>query len=212
MKFENSNVYNFESAVRGVRNPMNSWNKSDSWWSEDGTYTIGWNDMKLLQNLLTAGDASHSKFMRQIFVSVDIEAPLYYWSEMDTYKVGTVANSCSTMHKLASIDITIDCFEPAKDGYESAFIKEQVIPHLKKLQDLYNETKDINYFRELKGCLPSSWLQKRTWTANYEVLRNIIKQRRNHRLREWSVDFINWCHTLPYADELLFYGIEKNEK
>jgi len=246
MEFSNSEVFNFEGAFRGMRNPMNSWDKSDSvfgvmpldnligeisglvyndelnkvdeekfeeycdkatikYYDYDEVAEIaliGPNDMKLAHMLINGG-SEHCKFLRQIMVSVDITAPIFYWSEFDTYKIGTTANSCSTMHKLHSEDITINSFE--QSGLESKYLENKLIPYLKELQKKYNETKDIKFFREMKCILPSSWLQKRTWTANYEVLRNMIHQRKNHRLREWNEDFIDWCKSLPYAEELLFY-------
>ena len=221
MRFENTEVFNFEGAFRGMRNPKESWNKSDSRFiktrDEDGfveTINIGENDMKLAQLLIRAG-SEHRKFMRQIFVSVDITAPLYWWKEFDTYKVGTVANSTSTMHKLASTPITIDCFE--MDDFED-LDTEQGLKSLKEIQwsslinwleDLrrtYNETKDKRYWKELIRLLPESWLQKRTVTMDYENLLAICSkgQRRNHKLTEWSKSFIDWARGLPYAQELIF--------
>lgn len=223
MKFEKTEVWGFKHALRGMRNPMNSWDKSDSLIEREfeGQLEIGKNDMKLAQTLIKAG-SEHRKFMRQIFVSVDITAPLYWWKEFDTYKVGTVANSTSTMHKLASIPITKDCFE--MDDFEHCNIEsEDMTSPLKSIWDLivndleflrrqYLATKDKRYWKELIRLLPESWLQKRTITMNYENILNIIHQRKNHKLNEWSsVDnssnenFINWAKTeLPYAEELLF--------
>lgn len=222
MKFENTEVFNFEGALRGMRNPKESWNKSDSEWethinyNKDEVYTkfaIGKNDLKLAQTLIRAG-SEHRKFMRQIFVSVDITAPLYWWKEFDTYKVATVSNSTSTMHKLASTSITIDCFEmgdfqnfdlesqdiifPLKSTWES------LISDLEFCRQKYNETKDKRYWKELIRLLPESWLQKRTITMNYENILNMITYRQNHKLTEWSESFINWTKSLPYADEFLF--------
>lgn len=223
MKFEHTSVFNFDRAFRGMRNPMNSWDKSDSFWEqttkfEDGyrvfEYKIGHNDLKLAQTLIKAG-SEHRKFMRQIFVSVDITAPLYWWKEFDTYKVGTVANSTSTTHKLASTPITKDCFE--MDDFEDVYshkIKEATldswwaltIETLEYLRLEYNKTKDIRYWKELIRLLPESWLQKRTVTFDYENLLAICSkgQRRFHKLTEWSKAFISWAKTLPYAQELIF--------
>lgn len=233
MKFENTEVFNFEGAVRGMRNPMNSWEKSDSGLcqnidcnncsrnkfsksSECGKvrrtdFVIGKNDLELAQKLIKAGE-SHRKFLRQIFVSVDITAPLYWWKEFDTYKVGTVANSTSTMYKLADTSITKDCFE--MDDYEDVEVGVQnftmseywsdYIECLESLRKKYNETKDKRYWKELIRLLPESWLQKRTITMNYENILSMVKQRKNHKLTEWSSSFINWVKELPYADELLF--------
>ena len=177
---------------------------------------IGPNDMDLAKRMIKAG-TPNDKFLRQIFVSVDITAPLYWFKELDTYKVATVANSTSTMHKLASTPITLDCFEMDdfddfviydRDYNVVSFKEKIVIPiinHLEKLRQKYLETKDKTYWKELIRWLPESWLQTRTWTANYSTLRNIIHWRRSHKLSEWS-QFIDWCKTLPYADNLLFYA------
>ena len=227
MKFEHTEVWGFSHAVRGMRNPKNSWAKSDShytstddYWDntladEPQKFIIGENDMELMKQLITAG-SEHRKFMRQIFVSVDITAPLYWWKEMDTYKIGTVANSTSTMHKLASTPITLECFET--DDYSSSLIFEDpvhdntstsyeyrysmqdvvgnnernyrsentLIGFLESLRFKYLETKDKRYWKELIRWLPESWLQTRTVTMNYENLYTIYHQRKNHKLNEWS--------------------------
>lgn len=218
MKFENTEVWGFEHSLRGMRNPLNSHIKSDSYYDNDN-YVIGENDFGLAQRLIKAGN-EHRKFMRQIFVSVDITAPLYWWKEFDTYKVGTVANSTSTMHKLATTQITLDCFEiddydrnlsladnPEDDNelnHISAF-EEDVIMVLENLRQKYLETKDKRYWKELIRFLPESWLQKRTITMNYENIRNMYFQRKNHKLTEWSESFIKWVESLPYAEELIMY-------
>ena len=279
MKFEHTEVMNFEGAFRGLRNPMNSWAKSDSefgisdiygdentevlyawlekifptynsfdseqdepndyqeeldktdeWLWKNGilnkdskndcvTYAfIGPVDMNLAQRMIAAG-SPNDKFLRQIFVSVDITAPLYWWKEFDTYKVGTVANSTSTMHKLASTPITKDCFE-MDDFNEDMMMYEEhpynpdmlmsdfwnmFINDLEYLRQKYNETKDIKYWKELVRILPEGWLQTRTVTMNYSNLRNIVYWRKNHRLKyEWD-SFIKWCQSLPYAEDLIFY-------
>lgn len=219
MKFEKTEVWGFKHALRGMRNPMNSWEMSDSLIEKEfeGQLEIGKIDMKLAQTLIKAG-SEHRKFLRQIFVSVDITAPLYWWKEFDTYKIGTVANSTSTMYKLASTPITKECFE--LDDYDNFFIDRlnlnvylyNTIGLLESLRREYNKTKDKKYWKELIRFLPESWLQKRTITMNYENILNIIHQRKNHKLNEWSgVDnlsnenFIKWAKTeLPYAEELLF--------
>ena len=222
MLFENTEVFNFEGALRGMRNPKESWNKSDSHYDieevmvdeevvlERGKYIIGSNDLQLAQTLIRAG-SEHRKFMRQIFVSVDITAPLYWWKEFDTYKVATVSNSCSTMHKLADTPITLDCFEmddftPFIDNFKINLSWRTVVSYLEQLRQKYNETKDKRYWKELIRLLPESWLQKRTITMNYENLLGICSkgQRRFHKLTEWSVDFIQWARNLPYAQDLLF--------
>lgn len=277
MKFENTRVYNFEGAFRGMRNPKNSWHLSDSyfdivddydegildvanawihqdkpdldeyentkeyldlqdkycdWLIKNGTLResnsfeykevayIGPKDMHLAQLLIRSGP-EHRKFLRQISVSVDITAPLYWWKEFDTYKVGTVANSTSTMHKLASYPITDQCFEMGDFAadlkpYEDAAIGpkdltmktvwENLLIDCEHLRQEYNETKDIRYWKELVRILPNGWLQTRTITMNYENLLAICSkgQRRNHKLIEWREDFINWARTLPYASQLIF--------
>ena len=222
MLFENTEVFNFDGALRGMRNPKESWNKSDSHYDieevmvdeevvlERGKYIIGPNDLQLAQILIRAG-SEHRKFMRQIFVSVDITAPLYWWKEFDTYKVATVSNSCSTMHKLADTPITLDCFEmddftPFIDNFKIDLSWRTVVSYLEQLRQKYNETKDKRYWKELIRLLPESWLQKRTVTMNYENLLGICSkgQRRFHKLTEWSVDFIQWARNLPYAQDLLF--------
>ena len=225
MKFENTKVWGFERALHGMRNPKESWNKSDTI-ETDCNVTIGENDMKLAQTLILAG-SEHRKFMRQIFVSVDITAPLYWWKELDTYKVGTVANSTSTMHKIASKLITLDCFEI--DDYQENLenwidsttnyefnLKQAIevnISMLEGLRQKYLETKDKRYWKELIRWLPESWLQTRTVTMTYENLFAICGrgQRRFHKLNEWSgqdnpalTNFISWARTLPYAQEFIF--------
>ena len=216
MKFENTDIYNFKNAIRGMRLPMNSNDKSDSQITMlqgyEVDYIIGNNDLDLMQRLIKA-KSPHDKFMRQIFVSVDITAPLFFWKEMDQYKVGTTTNSQSTMHKLATTPITIDCFET--DDYEQITFgvgevesPQMIINYCEKLRQKYLETKDKRYWKELVRWLPESWLQTRTWTANYEVLRNIAHQRQGHKLTEWQ-SFIDWVKTLPYANELIFYEGEK---
>lgn len=213
MKFEKTDVWGFEHAIRGTRNPLESWKKSDSFIkSPFNDYIIGSNDLELMQKLIKAG-SEHRKFMRQILVSVDITAPLYWWKEADTYKVGTVSNSTSTMHKLASTPITMDCFE--MDDFSEINIESEdfsfpitstwksIIDDLESLRQKYNETKDKRYWKELIRLLPESWLQKRTITMNYENILNMYWQRKNHKLTEWSESFCDWVRTLPYAEELI---------
>lgn len=287
MKFNNTRVMNFEGALRGMRNPKESYHLSDSFfglvdceyteadydiasvWAENekpeyydnfGDYEeerialedkydkwlldngvlyrnnddmiaevafIGPKDMKLAQRLIKAG-SEHRKFMRQIFVSVDITAPLYWWKEFDTYKVGTVANSTSTMHKITSKPITFDCFEiddyvdsldwigvPTEENincYDSKKTILRLIDMLEGLRLKYLDTKDERYWKELIRWLPESWLQTRTVTMNYENLFSIVFHRGYHKLKaEWCDGFIKWCTTLPYAKELIFYGEEREK-
>ena len=227
MKFEKTEVWGFEHAIRGMRNPLESWEKSDSIilmeQDENKNFRkvakIGKNDLDLMQRLIKAG-SEHRKFLRQIFVSVDITAPLYWWKEFDTYKVGTVSNSTSTMHKLASTPITTDCFEMDDfseiiDNYKNGKLWQIIITYLEQLRQGYNETKDKRYWKELIRLLPESWLQKRTIIMNYENILNMYQQRKHHKLTEWSESFINWVRTLPYAQELLFLDEleeKKNDK
>ena len=245
MKFENTKVYGFYSALKGMRNPKESYNKSDTSYgigfldsvekdknkkilykntSFAEYISIGPNDMKLAQSLIKAG-SEHRKFMRQIFVSVDITAPLYWWKEFDTYKVGTVANSTSTMHKIASKPITLDCFEiddltdinmsiPLVGMTETLeHCTNVIIDFLEGLRQKYLETKDKRFWKELIRWLPESWLQTRTVTMTYENLFAMCGcgQRRFHKLNEWSgiddntlENFISWARTLPYAQEFIF--------
>jgi hypothetical protein len=277
MKFENTSVTNFEGAFRGMRNPLNSWAKSDSvfgivdlyddweykvarswgyknhpeyydsedyikedkeneaialeedyakWLRNNGILKtdigdnsfvdaayLGPNDLDLAQRLIQGG-SEHRKFLRQIFVSVDITAPLFLWKELDTYRIGVTANSTSTMHKLASTPVTIDCFET--DDMENVVIYDSDDPTmvvtssyafntyinwLEQLRLNYNKTKDKRYWKELIRLLPESWLQTRTVTMNYENVSNICKQRAFHKLTEWN-SFIDWAKTLPYSEEL----------
>lgn len=223
MKFENTEVWGFEHALRGMRNPKNSWDKSDSDWlfvedeslinpNDEVKFLIGKNDMKLAQKLIRAG-SEHRKFLRQIFVSVDITAPLYWFSEFDTYKVGTVANSTSKMHTLAHEPITMDCFETDDMDSTALVFWEDLIENLEGIRQLYNKKKDPAIWKELIRLLPESWLQKRTVTMNYENLLGMCSagQRRYHKLNEWSgindntkPNFIAWARTLPYAQEFIF--------
>ena len=233
IKIENFEVLGWEHAIRGMRNPMNSWEKSDSVFiDEDGDwYTItgdsgpfknvdefstdgqqvyiGPNDLDLMKRLRNAG-TDHRKFMRMITVYLDITAPLYWWKEFDTYKVATVANSCSTMHKIAAKEFTLDDF-----SHEHLFhnvndtemwldidffnVLDNTIFYLNKARELYLDTKDKNYWWQMIQLLPSSYNQKRTVMLNYEVLANIYPMRKNHRLDEWR-DFCKWIETLPYSE------------
>lgn len=217
MKFEHTEVFNFEGAIRGMRNPLNSWAKSDSGWDENHqVYTLGENDLGLAQRLIRGG-SEHRKFLRQISISVDITAPLYFWKEFDTYKVGTTANSTSTMHKLKDTSITIDCFEIG--DYEKIIydnddktkvyeaIEKDLLPFLEHLRLKYKETNDKKYWKELVRWLPNGWLQTRTVTLNYENIYSMIRQRSTHKLTEWSKDFMAWAESLPYANELLFLDL-----
>lgn len=229
MRFENTRVFNFDGALRGMRNPKESWSRSDSHWEydcvedtvEDIEFVIGQNDLELAQTLIRAG-SEHRKFMRQIIVSVDITAPIYWWKEFDTYKVGTTANSTSTMHKIQSKPITRELFEisdyhPELDMIDDAPLGIRVdnfINDLEQLRQKYLMTEDKKqkkkYWKELIRWLPCGWLQTRTVTMSYENLLAMCSkgQRRFHKLTEWSgsgqVSFVGWARTLPYAQELIF--------
>ena len=240
INIENFDVVGFEHAIRGMRNPMNSWEKSDSGWRyvapaqreghilastfDDSEFWIGPNDAKLMMNLRNAG-TDHRKFMRMIVVYVDILAPLYWWKEFDTYKIGTVANSCSTMHKIAAKEFTLEdfshehlmgtqeyeessCWEDdfpqfeEKDGEPLFWTPIDILKHtisgLNFYRQRYLETKDKKYWWQMIQLLPSSYNQRRTVMLNYEVLANIYKSRRNHKLDEWR-ELCAWIEGLPYS-------------
>lgn len=237
LKIENTEVVGFEAAIRGMRNPMNSWDKSDSYPAVDcgkcgkieregvckkedrdctgfECYDIGPNDYDLMTRLRNAG-TDHRKFMRMIVVYLDITSPLYWWKEFDTYKVGTVANSCSTMHKIADKEFTFDDFSHEKLINSACMeIREQhirispiqalatTIECLNSYRDLYLQTKDKKYWWQMIQLLPSSYNQKRTVMLNYEVLANIYKSRRNHKLDEWHT-LCDWIERLPYGELII---------
>ena len=216
IKIENIEVFNFEGAFRGLRNPMNSWNKSDSYIDAlTNKYIVGEDDLKLAQRMIGAG-TDESKFMRQIFVSMDITAPLYWWKEADTYKIATVSNSCSTMHKITSSEITEENYSfdpepdkpltdlPTNDYVRILDIKNRAVADVEWLRKKYNETKDKRYWRLLIQINPDGWLQKRTWTGNYQNLRNMYFARKNHKLIEW-IQFCQIIEQLPYSKELICY-------
>ena len=216
IKIENIEVFNFEGAFRGLRNPMNSWNKSDSYIDAlTNKYIVGENDLKLAQRMIGAG-TDESKFMRQIFVSMDITAPLYWWKEADTYKIATVSNSCSTMHKITSSEIAEENYSfdpehdkpltdlPTNDYVRILDIKNRAVADVEWLRKKYNETKDKRYWRLLIQINPDGWLQKRTWTGNYQNLRNMYFARKNHKLIEW-IQFCQIIEQLPYSKELICY-------
>ena len=198
IKFETNDVWGFEWAFKGMRNPMNSWDKSDSNWLFQ---EIGENDLILAKKLINAG-SEHRKFLRQIYVSVDITAPLYWWKEFDTYKIGTVANSCSTMHKIHEKEFTLNDF-----SYEH--LSPQAISNLKstiKCMNDYREEflkdKDKHNWWQIIQLLPSSYNQTRTVTMTYENIYTMRQQRKGHKLDEWRIDFFNWSDELPHLKEL----------
>ena len=221
LKIENFEVLGWEHAIRGMRNPMNSWEKSDSNFFDDSEghvcnicqgrgsmslIEIGSNDYALMKNLRNAG-TDHRKFMRMITVYLDITAPLYWWKEFDTYKVGTVANSCSTMHKIAAKEFTLEDFScehlignaQIYNGYVPTAVLECTIGALNEFRELYLETKNKAYWWQMIQLLPSSYNQRRTVMLNYEVLANIYKSRKGHRLDEWKT-MLDWIEELPYAE------------
>lgn len=217
IKVENVTVYGWQAAIRGMRNPMNSWEKSDSKfeyaYGEMHTFKIGPNDLDLMKRLVKAGP-DHGKFMRMIGVSLDIVAPLYWWKEFDTYKVGTVANSCSTMHKIHDKEFTIDDFshehlltpdEVEWGDYIPKIWLEETVNLLNQNRKKFIETKDKRYWWNMIQLLPTSYNQRRTVTLNYAVLANMYRARRAHKLDEW-VDFCKWIETLPYSE--LITGVE----
>lgn len=238
IKFEETEVVGWEHVIRGMRNPMNSWEKSDTYWGCDGNcdeclehpgsadcilesdsriLSIGANDHDLMMRLRNAG-TDHRKFMRMITVYVDITAPLYWWKEFDTYKIGTVANSCSTMHKIHEKEFTIEDFSHEHIGnvpncdpvYDITM--EAIIAALNEARHCYLDTKDKQYWWQMIQLLPSSYNQKRTVMLNYEVLANMYVSRVKapHKLDEWRVDFANWVKSLPYSE--IITGISKSEK
>ena len=193
-------VMNFEGAIRGARNPMASWNRIDSYYDDDGKYVLGENDLNLAKKLCKAG-SDHRKFIRQILVSVDITAPLYWWKEFDTYKVATVASSTSTMHKIHSRPFEMSDFSCDKltDGGVKAL--ESLLEYLEDCRIKFVETKDKAYWYDIIQLLPESYNQTRTITMNYENLLNMYYARRNHKLAEWHT-YCDWILTLPYTKEL----------
>ena len=201
IKFERTSVMNFENAMRGARNPMNSWGRMDSSYDEDGNFVFGPNDLDLAKRLRMAG-SDHRKFIRQIFVSVDITAPLYWWKEYDTYKVATVANSTSTMHKIHSKPFELADFSVDHMTEGTLAFMETVIAKLEEIRLKYVADKNKEDWYDLIQLLPSSYNQMRTCTFNYETLVNIYYARRNHKLAEWHT-FCDWIGTLPYARELI---------
>lgn len=201
LKVERDSVMNFENAIRGARNPLNSWARMDSYNDEDGNFVFGENDIDLAKRLRKAG-SDHRKFMRQIFVSCDITAPIYWWKEYDTYKVATVANSTSTMHKIHSKPFSIEDFSHDHLTEESLQAMQGMVDYLETVRAKYIETKDKRYWYDLIQLLPSSYNQMRTCTFNYETLINMYFARKNHKLDEWHT-FCEWIESLPYAKELI---------
>ena len=206
IKLELTDIHGFEPAIRGMRNAMNSWDKSDSRHEAiyiDGNfegveYIIGENDLSLMKKLIAAG-SDHRKFMRMIMVWVDITAPFYWWKEFDTYKVGTVANSCSTMHKIHAKEITLEDFSTEHMSEYSLNVLKQTIRNLNTARQAFNEGKNKEEWWQMIQLLPTSYNQKRTVILNYEVLRNMYHARKAHKLDEWR-ELCKWIETLPYSE------------
>ena len=201
LKCERTSVMNIENAIRGARNPMNSWDRMDSSYNEDGEYILGPNDLGLAKRLRKAG-GDHRKYIRQIFVSVDITAPLYWWKEYDTYKVSTVANSTSTMHKIHSKPFELSDFSHDHMTEQTLVFMESVVAELEKIRLRYLENKNKDDWYDMIRLLPSSYNQMRTCTLNYETLINMYFARKNHKLVEWHT-FCQWVESLPYGKELI---------
>ena len=209
LKCERTSVMNMENAMRGARNPMNSWDRADSYYDEEGSFHLGLNDMNLAKRLRLAG-SDHRKFIRQIFVSVDITAPLYWWKEYDTYKVATVANSTSTMHKIHAKPFTLSDFSHdhlTEEGLESL---HRTVEDLERIRLRFIEGKKKEDWYTIIQLLPSSYEQMRTCTMNYESLINMYFSRKSHKLEEWH-SFCDWIKSLPYAKELILAekGVEE---
>ena len=201
IKLERTSVMNFENALRGARNPLSSWAKSDSFYGENGEFVIGEIDLSLAHRLAVSG-SDHRKYLRQVFVSVDITAPIYWWKEFDTYKVGTTANSTSTMHRIHSKEFSRDDFSTDHMTEGALGALDNMISFLEESRVKFTETKDKKYWYDIIQLLPSSYNQMRTVTLNYENLINMYYARRSHKLDEWHT-FCDWIRSLPYASELI---------
>ncbi len=208
IKLERTSVMNFDNAMRGARNPMNSWARYDSSFNDNGDFVFGENDLNLAKRLCKAG-TDHRKFVRMIFVSVDVTAPMYWWKEYDTYKVGTVANSTSTMHKITSKPFELSDFSVDHMNAEGISAMEKLIETLEDLRLRYINTKDKELWYTIIQLLPSSYNQMRTCTLNYENLCNIYYARRSHKLDEWHT-YCDWIKELPYFSEFFLQEEEKD--
>ena len=201
LKVERISVANMENAIRGARNPMNSWARMDSYYNEKGEYILGENDLALAAKLAKAG-SDHRKFLRQIIVSMDITAPLYWWKEFDTYKVGTTANSTSTMHKIQAKEFTREDFSIDRLSEDALAVLDSLLLYLEGERVKFNETKEKQHWNNMIQLLPSSFNQMRTVSMNYEVLINIYYARRTHKLAEWHT-LCDVIKEMPYADKLI---------
>ena len=198
---ERVSVMNMENAIRGARNPLNSWARMDSYYDERGNFVLGENDLSLARRLAKAG-SDHRKYLRQIMVSMDITAPLYWWKEFDTYKVGTVANSTSTMHKIQAKEFSREDFSCDRMSEDCLAVLDSVIAYLESERQKFNETKEKAHWHNMIQLLPSSFNQMRTVTLNYEVLINVYYARRHHKLAEWHT-LCEAIEALPYAKQLI---------
>lgn len=201
IKIERSVVMNLENAMRGARNPLSSWSRSDSFYDENGEYCLGPNDLDLAKRLSRAG-TDHRKYLRMIFISVDVTAPLYWWKEYDTYKVGTVANSTSTMHKIHSKPFALSDFSTDHMTAESIEVMKGFVEYLERVRLKYMQTKDKQDWYDMIQLLPSSYNQMRTLTFSYETAANIYRSRKDHKLAEWR-ELCEWIRTLPYAKQII---------
>ncbi len=201
IKIENTSVMNMDNAMRGARNPLNSWNRMDSYFDEDGQFVFGPNDLDLAKRLSRAG-TDHRKYLRMIFICVDVTAPIYWWKEYDTYKIATVSNSTSTMHKIHSKPFDMSDFSTDHMTDESIKAMEGFVEYLETVRLKYMETKDKKYWYDMIQLLPSSYNQKRTLTLNYETAANIFRSRKDHKLDEWH-EFCDWIRELPYAKQII---------
>lgn len=208
LKIENAETFGWEAAIRGMRNPKNSWSKSDSRWSfpcengmDEPRFIVGESDLKLATALANSG-ADDGKFLRMIHVQLDVTAPLYWWKEADQYKIGTVTDSCSTMHKIHAKEFTMDDFSHEHLNVVSNDYLEDTVHQLNICRQDFIRTQDKVHWWQIIQLLPSSYNQRRTWDLNYAVLRNIYHARRNHKIDEWHT-LCDWIETLPYAKELI---------
>lgn len=218
LKIENCQVFGWEAAIRGMRNPKNSWDKSDTFFDYPDCFScphdgdnglcelsncivLGDNDLKLMKTLTKAGN-DHAKFLRMIHVQVDVTAPLYWWKEADQYKVGTVTDSCSTMHKIHAKEFTLDDFSHEHLEQKWFELLDETIDWLNEARNTFVKTNEKRYWWQMIQLLPSSYNQKRTWDLNYAVLKNIYHARKTHKLDEWHT-LCAWIETLPYAKELI---------
>ncbi len=206
---ERVSVMNMENAIRGARNPLNSWARMDSYYDEKGNFVLGENDLSLARRLAKAG-SDHRKYLRQIMVSMDITAPLYWWKEFDTYKVGTVANSTSTMHKIQAKEFSREDFSCDRMSEDCLAVLDSVISYLESERQKFNETKEKAHWHNMIQLLPSSFNQMRTVTLNYEVLINVYYARRHHKLAEWHT-LCEAIEALPYARELILVKEESED-